>query len=175
MVDVGDILAVRTHGFAPAMIRLGAVLTGCPPVDHIAIAHHFDSAGALWVVEAEPGGVRMASGAGYLADARTISNVGQPKTPAQRAAIAATAEAFLGRPYDWAAISADGGNVFRLTDPFVHEWLPSTVPARVVCSSLASYVYAKVGLAEPVGGRFCTPGQWAKFCRTNGFTEEVTR
>lgn len=168
-IDVGDLLVVRTSGFVPALIRLGARLRGRPGVDHVAIVHHVDEHGTPWVVEAEPSGVRLASGAGYLADPRTVTNFRQRKTPAQRAAIAATAGAFVGRPYDWAAISADAANVFDLDAPGVHDWLPGTVPARVVCSSLASYLYATVGLGEPAGGRFCTPGDWAGWIDLNRY------
>lgn len=169
MVDVGDILVVRCRGILPRLIDLGAWLRHEPRRDHVAIVYHINDDGEPWVVEAEPGGVRIASGAVYVADPRTITNAAQPKTAEQRAAIAATATSFVDAPYDWAAITQDVTSVLDLRDPYVHEWLPGSVPSHVVCSSLASYVYAKVGLAEPVGGRFCTPADWARFILANHF------
>ncbi|MGH3536650.1 MAG: hypothetical protein ACRDQG_18305, partial [Pseudonocardiaceae bacterium] len=71
--------------------------------------------------------------------------------------------------YDWAAIAADTGNVFDLDDPFVAQWPSTGVPATFVCSSLAAYVYGKVGLDCPSGGRFVTPGDWAAWVAQRGY------
>ena len=48
------------------------------------------------------------------------------------------------------------------------------VPAQVVCSSLADYVYSKVGLASPDmvdgdGVRFTTPADWDLFIDTEAW------
>lgn len=163
-VDTGDVLAVRTRGVFPRLIDLGAFLKHEPhTADHIAIAHDFPPPGNLRVIEAEPGGVRLGPGSGYVGSRWTVTNAAQPKTAAQRQQVVAVAQSFLATPYDWAAISADAGNVFDLRDPWVRDWPVDGPPHRVVCSSLAAYVYEKVGLACPVGGRFVTPAQWVAF------------
>lgn len=169
-VDVGDVLVVRLGGIFGWLIRFAARLRGRPHGNnHIAVVHHLDADGTPWVVEGEPEGVRMASGAAYLTSKSSVANVGQPKTPEQRQQIAALAESFLHCPYDWAAISADATNAFDIHDPFVPEWTADTVPARVVCSSLATYIYTKLGLDAPSEGRLTTPGDWEAFIRAHHF------
>lgn len=154
----GDIAVVRTRGFGAWLIRVGTR----SKYDHVVI--FVDDNGAI--AEAEPGGVRY----GHISEYRphwTLTNAAQPKTEAQRAAVVAIARAFADRnaPYDWAAITADVSNAFDIRDPFVREFLPGVVPARVVCSAMASYAYLKADLAEPTdhGIRECTPADWARF------------
>jgi hypothetical protein len=169
MVDVGDILCVRTTGFFSWLIRFAARLRRKPAtIDHVAIVHHLDTDGTPWVVEAwAPHGVRMINGSGYIASPWTITNVGQPKTATQRAQIAAVAESLLNRGYDFAAIAQDAMAVFGIRDPLIEGWLPSKTPARFVCSSLAGWCYMLADLDEPEGGRFIEPADWAALVTAN--------
>ncbi|MGH3631838.1 MAG: hypothetical protein ACRDRL_30915 [Sciscionella sp.] len=157
---------MHTSGVFGALIRLGARLRGRPHRDnHVAIV--VDAAGGI--VEARPEGVRRGSISEYSSK-YSLTNVNQPKTTDQRSQVAAVALSLLDHGYDWAAISADVTNVFDIDDPLVKDWADGTTPARFVCSSLAAYVYTKAGLDCPKGGRFCTPGDWARFVGEHGFS-----
>ena len=162
MVDVGDVLCVRTTGFFSWLIRLGARLQGKPAtIDHMAIVHHVDPDGTPWVVEAwAPVGVRMINGSGYLASPWTITNAGQPKTAEQRVQVASVAESLVRHGYDFAAIAQDAMALFHIRDPLIRAWLPDKTPARFVCSSLAAWCYMLADLDEPNGGRFIAPADW---------------
>jgi hypothetical protein len=172
----GDVVLVRTEGLAGLLIRLGASLLDRPNVhNHVAIVHHRDPSGTLWGIEARPGGVGWIDMEGYLGDPYTTSNADQPKTPQQREQIAAVAESLLQTPYDWAAIAVDAMKAIRADRLWkAKSYGDGEVPAQVVCSSLADYVYAKVGLASPglIDGdavRFTTPADWDLFIDTKGW------
>lgn len=172
----GDVVCVRTTGFAGLLIRLGAALLDRPNMrNHVAIVHHRDAAGVLWGVEARPGGVGWVDMDNYLASPFTISNAEQPKTDEQRTAIAQAAESMLQTPYDWTAIAADAMKAIRADRLWqAKSYGEGQVPAQVVCSSLADYLYAKVGLANPgmVDGdavRFTTPADWDLFIETEAW------
>lgn len=176
----GDVCVVRTNGFAGALIRLGAALLGRPNMrNHVAIVHHRDAAGTLWGIEARPGGVGWVDMADYLASSWTISNAAQPKTDEQRAAIAKTAEAMLQVPYDWTAIAADAMHAIRADRLWRARGYGLAVPAQVVCSSLADYLYSTNGLASPDltdgdGVRFTTPADWDLFIETEGWRSSTS-
>lgn len=155
-VRTGDVIVVRSVGPLAWLIRLGAWIQRKPHnQDHVAIV--IDDAGT--VVEASPFGVQLGHVADYEAK-WTISNASQPKSDSQRAEIAALAKSFLRYGYDFEAIAADASNVFDLHDPWVSDWTPDRVPHTFVCSSLAAFVYGRVGLGCPVGGRFVEPCDW---------------
>ncbi len=165
----GDVLAVRGGGLAMTVVRLGAALTGKPNLSgHIAIVHHTDVNGTVWCLEGRPGGVGWAGAAGYLASRWTITNAAQPKTDAQRAAVAKAAEAMIGTKYDWDAIVADAAEDLCLDV----VWLPDhgTVHGEVVCSALAAYAYDKAGLLRPAGAeRLVQPASWDSWIVTRGW------
>ena len=163
--DIGDVLAVRLTGAFARLIRLGAALRDQPNlVSHIAIVHHRDTSGALWVIEAWPGGVGYRIADHYLADRWTISNAAQAKTTTQRELIAQVAGGLLGTPYDWAGIAQDAMIAIGAQEKW--NWRrPGGPPAHVVCSSLAAWVYDKAGLAHPMVHtvRNTTPADWEQF------------
>jgi hypothetical protein len=168
----GDILAVRGGGTTGKLIRLGAALRGQPNLNaHIALMHHTDTHGTHWLLEGRPGGVGWRDATDYLKSPWTITNPGQPKTDAQRAAVCKTTEAMIGTAYDWEAIAADAAGAFGLD----HVWEPGwngQVPGHVVCSSLAAYAYTKAGLGRPsqaLDGRGVTPADWTTFIFTHGY------
>jgi hypothetical protein len=155
----GDLLVVRSPGIAGRLIRFGAALLDKPNLsNHVAIVHHYDKAGVLWVIEGRPGGVGWRQADDYLKSPWTVNNSGQYKTQPQRDMITAGAVALLGTPYDWAAIADDAVDSLHLAD----LWKPQfgTVPGQVVCSSLAAWLYAKAALDHPSGGRNVSPGDW---------------
>ena len=173
-VQPGDILAVRSPGWGPRLIRFGAavreLLSGDPEPNldnHIAVAHHTDQAGTLWVLEGRPGGVGWRDARDYLRSPWTVTNIGQPKTTAQRNTVCQGAVALIGSPYDWQAIAADAAGAFGLADVWHPAWAAGHVPGHVVCSSLAAYLYSKAGLACPPGGREVTPSDWLDLILTH--------
>jgi hypothetical protein len=170
-IQPGDVLAVRTPpSVFGTLIRFGAWLHHQPDhVDHVVVAHHRDAAGTLWGVEGRPGGVGWVDIATY--DNRwLVSNAAQYKTADQRRQVCTAAAHLLGVGYDWAAIGVDAVTAVG----FDHLWRAGDFggrpPAHVVCSSLASWVYRRVGLAEPVGPqRYSTPADWAAWMIEEGW------
>jgi len=165
----GDVLAVRMGGWAGRLIRLGAALRGLPDLDaHIAVMHHADAQGTAWAIEGRPGGVGWADAAAYLASPWTMTNIAQPKTGPQRAAVCQVMEAMLGTPYSWSAIAGDAAVALGLKDIW-SEKVNGTLPGGIVCSSLAAYGYDRAGLTAPGPGDYAhvTPGDWLQLIITN--------
>jgi hypothetical protein len=168
-VQPGDVLVIRTGGLAAAMIRLGAALAGRPNLsNHVAVVHHTDAHGTVWVVEGRPGGAGWRDAGSYLASPWTLANTAQPKTPAQRETVRKIMEAMLGTAYDWDAIVADAGVDLHMDRAWLPDW-HGTVPGHVVCSSLAAYAYGKAGLPCPPGGRTCQPSDWSAWILTRAW------
>jgi hypothetical protein len=178
LVQPGDLLVTRDRRIWAWLIRLGAALGDQPNTwNHVIIASHTDAAGTFWGIEARPGGVGWVDLAPWLASRWTIHNADQPKTAEQRVQIVAAASGLLGTPYDWQAIAADamhaigGSRLWRMRD---WDGKPG-VPAHVVCSSLATWIYMHVGLPEPVPPsqrarwRWTTPADWAAFILRHGW------
>jgi hypothetical protein len=168
VIQPGDVIAVRTPDFFGGLIRLGAALRGLPDLsNHIAVAHHRDARGTLWVIEGRPGGTGWRQAGDYLRDRRTLTNADQPKTDAQRAAVCATMLAMVGCEYDWEAIAADAAADLHF------DWQPvfgAGVPAHVVCSSLACYAYDEAKLARPPGNaRTDQPADWDSWILERGW------
>jgi hypothetical protein len=178
----GDILVTRDKPFWARLIRFGAALHDQPDSwNHVVIASHTDAMGVMWGIEGRPGGVGWVDLAPLIANRWTITNMGQPKTGEQRGQVITIAKGLLGTPYDWAGIVKDAmeamdiGKVWRMRD-----W-GDTPPGHVVCSSLAAWVYNRVGLMRPGGLkssargigdpttdrahalRTTTPADWAEF------------
>lgn len=170
-VNVGDVLAVRTGGFGGWAIRVGAMLRGLPHgTNHIVIAHHEDPAGVWWGIEGRPGGVGWVDMGAYLASPATVTNADQPRTDAQRQAVASAAEAMLHTPYDWDAIVCDAGYDLRLPNLFAENWKGKGSPGHLVCSSLAAWVHDHVGLPRPHGeARLIQPAHWAGWDAAKGW------
>lgn len=171
--QTGDVVLTRSTGLAPWLIRFGAALLDKPNLhNHVVIMHHTDANGTEWGIEGRPGGVGWVDMKQYEASAYTLVNSAQPKTDAQRKAVAETAEALLQRPYDWTAIAADAMQALGLRIWRPQDFGETQMPGQVVCSSLADYVYERVGLANPgkkTGTRFTTPADWDEFIETQGW------
>lgn len=170
-VQPGDILAVRTPPTIwGALIRIGAALAGKPNLDdHIVVVTQVQD-GVTLGVEGAPGGVRRVDVARYDGP-YVFSNVRQPKTQAQRAQVAELAQAMLGTPYDWVGIADDTLQALHLERRRVDDDYPADkAPGHVVCSSLAAWIYGRVGLDHPTGpARWTTPGDWTEWMLANGW------
>lgn len=166
-VGIGDVLVVTTGGgWSSKLIRIGSILRGgLTATNHVAIVHH-QTDGVWWCVEGRPGGVGWLDARRYLRDPHTVTNIAQPKTDAQRHAVAAEAETMLGRAYDWAAIMTDALESLGIHNLWTQDWDGQGVPGHVVCSSFAAYLYGKAGMAHPgvKHERYVFPSDWAEFC-----------
>jgi hypothetical protein len=171
----GDVVAVRTPpSIFGWLIRLGAALRGRPwHVDHVVIVHHRDDTGRLWGIEGRPSGVGWVDLAAY--DNRwMLSNADQPKTDIQRAQVCELAVDMLGTPYDWPAIIHDAAIALNLQRLWRSGDYGPRAPGHVVCSSLAAWLYHKVGLAAPRGlMSTCWPADWADFILRKGWARGV--
>lgn len=163
----GDVLLTRDPTFWARLIRIGAAMRDQPDSwNHVIIASHTDKLGTAWGIEARPGGVGWVDLAPWLASRWTITNAAQPKTDPQRADVVLAAKGMLGTPYDWAGIVADGMAAIDAAYLWrVKDFGATAPPAHVVCSSLASWIYSRVGLAAPAVSRSrgVTPADWASF------------
>lgn len=176
-LNPGDVVAVDTGNAAQDdLIRLGALLDGTPaPANHVVIVHHADKAGTLWGIEGRPGGVGYVDMAKYTNSALVKyanSNTAVPRTEAESGAVCQAAMSLLGTPYDWrGGIAADAFEAFRLDGiaKLLDKWWgwpdvcgTALRPAHVVCSSLAQWVYVRLGLPAPkvADAELCTPADW---------------
>jgi hypothetical protein len=168
-LGIGDVLCTRGGSWVSRLIRFGAALLGKPnTVSHVAIYMGPGSDGRPRVIEARPGGVGWLDAQKYLGDNWTVDNREQPKTDAQREAVAQAVTAMLGTPYDWVGIGQNAMEAIRAPDLYRSKaWAHTESPDHVVCSSLADWVYADVGLANPgksqKADKITTPGDWAEF------------
>jgi hypothetical protein len=172
-VQPGDVLCVRSPGLAGKLIRIGAEMAGQPGLDnHVAVAHHVDAHGTLWVLEGRPGGVGWRQADDYLKSPWTVANTGQPKTLVQRSAVCKTAEAMIGTAYSWEAIAADAGMAFGLKDIWA-EKAGGRLPGGIVCSSLAAFAYDRNGLPAPGPADYAhvTPADWVAFILEHGYNK----
>lgn len=174
-VAPGDVVVVRTPSlswwdrWASFLIRFGAALRDEPNLcNHVAIVHHADPVtGDVWLIEARPGGVGWATLASYD-NKYLVSNWAEMKTDEQRQAVCDAAVGMLGVRYDWNAILGDAEEALHLAALW-RGWSSGGAPAHVVCSSLADWLYGKVGLAHPGNGRLTTPGDWYELFLTKGW------
>lgn len=178
-LNVGDVLAVGTAGWAADVIRLGEDIGGKPsPANHVVIVHHVDAAARWWGICGQPGGVgwvdiRQYTRGGELAQAGN-SDAALPRTHQQREQVAAAALALIGTPYDWVAgIGADAlGDLRakRLAAQLDRWWgwrdpqNPEAAPGHIACSSLAAWIHDSLGLPGPGGpAEIVQPSDWWLF------------
>lgn len=172
-LGVGDVICTRSSAWYSKWIRFGASVLGKPNVvNHVAIYMGEGSDGRPRVIEGRPGGVGYKDADGYLSDNWTMDNREQPKTDDQRADIAKAAVAMLGTPYDWVGIGQSAMEAIRAPDLYRSKPMKAS-PDNIVCSSLADWVYAHVGLANPGktqgADKITTPGDWAEFIIVKGW------
>lgn len=167
-LEIGDVMVVRSNYRFSWAVRLAAWLRHrSAKVDHVLVVHHRDAAGTLWGIQGQPGGVGYVEIERYRGNHYANANVEQPKNEYQRQRIAELSEGMLGTPYDWAGIILDGMEAIGAQELWrSRDWKTGLVPAHVVCSSFADYLYEVVELANPGGDkatRGITPGHWDDF------------
>lgn len=175
-VQPGDVLAVRSTGFAGEMIRFGSALMDEPNVaNHIAVLDHQDSKDTWWALEGRPGGVGWRDATAYLNSPYIITNRGQPKTEFQRGMICSTMRALINTAYDWDAIVGDALRDLHLPvipDPWAEKTLAGgEVSGHVVCSSAAVFAYIKATLGHPeqTDAAHIEPSDWIQFVIENHY------
>lgn len=170
----GDILAVRTPGFAGKLIRIGEELQGKAGLDnHIAVMHHWLD-GVPWGLEGRPGGVGWVDLRGYLRSAFTVNNCLQPgRSDESRAIVASLAEHMIGKAYDWEAIADDTLRAFRMHDLFAGTFR-GVVPGHVVCSSFSAFLYERAGWERPpAADRDTEPSDWCMWAMEHGWDATI--
>lgn len=183
----GDVWSVRTEGILAWFVRLGARIRYLfSPTRNVAdldnhvlvVTHQTD--GVWWGIEGKPGGVGWADLTRYIDHPATVTNYEQPKTDEQRAQIVALIPQVLGTPYDWSAIFRSVATDLHLPSLFRWRWgrdnsiagqrsWGTSVPGQVICSSLADFLYSRIGLASPPGGRYVQPSDWCSFNTHKGW------
>lgn len=176
----GDVVVVRTGGWAAKIIRFGEMLQGKPGLhNHVAVLHHITPEHVAWFLEGRPSGLgwhteRIGLDEGYLSSSWTITNAAQPKTGDQREAVCAAMRELMGAPYDWDAIAADAAAALHM--PEIWSRWGGQMPGHVVCSSSAAWAYKEAGMPAPeVGnGRFTEPADWDEFIAGAGWVRPVS-
>jgi hypothetical protein len=180
----GDVLAVRNRGrgwFGHA-VRFFEHLQHKPDIaDHVVILTHQDVLGRWIGIEGKPSGVGLIDATSYLTDGRTRSNHDQPRLgDAQLATFLASCAKTLGIGYDWVGIAENAFDTMHLYDLSndiepIYAWSTekNVMPGHFVCSSLAAWLYEKVGWAHPNTGseRLCEPADWWAFSDTMAWGE----
>jgi uncharacterized protein YycO len=131
----GEYICVRTTGPAAALIAL----VTRSRYTHVAIVAELGFA-----IEAEPGGVRLASLTEYDG-CLMICNAAEPTTITQRAAVLAYATAQLGQPYNWDADLVDGLEHLGWRWRFLTRFAKGR--KAVMCSQLVAAAGVSAGLA----------------------------
>lgn len=175
IIGVGDVWAVDTGSSLVArVIRLGERMSGkSDKANHVVIVHHQDAAGTWWGIEGRPGGVGWVDLANYEGTRYLNTNAAEPRTDAQRLAIAGMAVGLLGTGYDWVGgITADLDVALHMPDlakllDDAWGWHSPDKPGQraghVVCSSAATWIYTALTLACPKLGELTMPGDWWTF------------
>lgn len=170
----GDVIVVRTGGWAADLIRWGEALRGWPNIDnHVAIIDSVQDNGIVVAIEGRPGGVGRVDAARYFTHPYgeyAYTNWDQPKTDAQRDIVVTVMRQMLNVGYDWEAIAQDALVDLGIPQLWLEEWHDAhngndTSPAHVVCSSLASWGYHRADLIAPQQEdmRHIEPCNWTQF------------
>jgi cell wall-associated NlpC family hydrolase len=153
----GDFGLVSIAGDVGRLIRLGQWLNGS---GFSTMEHAFVFVGGGQLIEAMPGGARLAPVSEY--DGRPIvwSSGKVELTDGQRAEVVAAARAMIGTPYSAADYFAIAAHRFHLPGG---RWLRNYVAStkHEICSQLVDRAYAEGGVHLFQDGRwdgFCTPG-----------------
>lgn len=173
----GDIGLVPMSGKGGRGIKVGQWLAGDGWTDY---QHAFVYVGAAgdryqgqWVIEAMPGGARLARFDRY--DVGRIVWLRCP--PAYRAAVAAVAATYIGVPYSFADYGALALHRFRIPAPHLRRFIDSR--KSMICSQLCDRAAARGGWHIFDDGRwsgYVTPGDLGKAARLQppgGYVERV--
>jgi hypothetical protein len=173
-LGVSDVLVITGTAGLSRLIEAGEALAGIPGGSHVAGMHHWDAHGTPWGLEGRPGGVGWVDLRPYLADPRTITNAAQPRTDAQRIAVAEVMLGMFGTAYGWVSGIAEdiwrdlGGDAVWAPVPVPGSPLPLS-PGHVVCSSYMALAYDKTGVPgpRPADWQHTEPGDWTAWIAGN--------
>lgn len=146
----GDFAVAHMNGQAGRLIRLGQWLNGDGIAD---FEHAFVLVSNDELVEAEPGGARLASLSEY--DGRQVrwSSGHFELTDDQRAAIVAAARGYVGVPYSFLDYAALAAHRFRLPGgPLLKGYVADT--RHQICSQLVDQCYRDAGVQLFHDGRW---------------------
>lgn len=144
----GDIGCTQIHGNVGALIRIGQWLNGDGFANY---EHCFVYIGDGQIVEAEPGGARVADLAEY--DARTIAWVRCPEQ--YRQPVAQAAKSLVGTPYSFLDYLAFALHRFHIPAPMLRRFIQSS--KHLICSALADRA------AELGGWILFSDGRWSGY------------
>lgn len=138
--EPGDIAVVRMDGRVGRLVRIGQWLNGDGFADY---EHAFIYVGDGQIIEAEPGGARVASVSEY--DGRPVV-YGSPDglTGEQRQAICDEARRMVGTPYSGLDYLALALHHFRVPAPGLRRYIADT--GHLICSALCDEAYRRAGV-----------------------------
>lgn len=136
----GDIGLTQISGEVGKLIRIGQWLNGDGFADY---QHAFVYVGGDQIIEAEPGGARLAPVSEY-SNIYWCRNLSKNFNPADRAAIVAAALKFKGVPYSAADYLALAAKRLHIPAPHLDKFVKST--GHVICSQLCAASYDQAHL-----------------------------
>lgn len=145
----GDFGLTSISGDVGTLIRVGQFLNG----DGFSVYEHaFVYVGGGQIVEAEPGGARLAGLDKYAGRPVAWSSGKVGLTDVQRAAVVAAARARVGTPYSALDYFAIAAHRFRLPVPGLRKFIAST--GHEICSQLVDRVFLDAGVHLYDDGRW---------------------
>lgn len=137
----GDFGLTQIHGTVGKLIRFGQWLNGDGLHDY---EHAFVYVGCGSVIEAEPGGARLAPLSEYR-DCQVQWSTGLLGLhPAQLDRVALAAARYLGTPYSFADYAALAAKRLHLWAPGLNAYVKSS--KHMICSQLVSQCYTDAGV-----------------------------
>ena len=159
----GDFAVVRIPGDVGRLIRFGQWLDGCGYEDY---EHAFVAVGDGQLVEAQPGGARLAPLTQYD-DYRPLWSTGRiALTEEQREHLVAAAHSYIGVPYSFLDYGSLALARLRLRPPVVRRFVADT--RHMICSQLVDQCYLDAGVHLFDDGRIAgdvTPGDLYELIR----------
>lgn len=137
----GDFGLTSISGDVGTLIRVGQFLNG----DGFSVYEHaFVYVGDGQIVEAEPGGARLAGLDEYAGRPVAWSSGKVGLTDVQRAAVVAAARARVGTPYSALDYFAIAAHRFRLPVPGLRKFIASS--GHLICSALVDRCFQDAGV-----------------------------
>lgn len=168
----GDIVVVKTGtSLVDRLIAAGEALWGqASERNHVAGCEQYPRG-----LEGRPGSVGYVDLERFMRDPHTLNNIGQRKTPEQRASVIVDANKMLSlkTDYDWRAICGEVERALGVNIPALYEedWDGKGYPGAVICSSWWAFLYWRAGLKHPDPGheRRVAPSDWQELILTDGW------
>lgn len=140
------------------LLRNQGLLAGTEDDDWADYQHAFVYLGDGKLIEAEPGGARIADVSEYTTGGKTVywcGNIAAEYTETQLQAVANYAEALQGTPYSFLDYFAIAAHALHLPVPLLKWYIGRT--KHLICSQLCDYAYEEAGL------HLFNDGRWPGF------------